>query len=234
MPKPQPLQHVQPDAAEAEHDGLGALLDLGGIDDSSNAGRDAAADVANLVERRVFADFRHRDFRQHGVVRKGRGAHVVVHRLAAKREARGAVRHQALSLGGADRGAEIGLARQAGGTLPAFRRVKRNNVIAFLHAGHATSDIDHDARALMAENGRKQPLGISARQREFVGVANAGRFDLDQNFAVTGSIELNGGDFQRLTSFNGDGGTNFHDVPLGLWRAMSYRASGAVQIVIVA
>ena len=86
----------------------------------------------------------------------------MMHRLAAHRKTRGTVRHQALALGSADRGAEIGLARQAGGTLPAFRRVKRNDVVAFLHAGHAAADIDHDAGALVAENGRKQPFGIGA------------------------------------------------------------------------
>src|ERR1700730_8665244 len=31
--KPEALQHVEPDAAEAEYDRLGALLDFGGIDD---------------------------------------------------------------------------------------------------------------------------------------------------------------------------------------------------------
>jgi hypothetical protein len=70
-------------------------------------------------------------------------------------KARGAVGHQALALGGADRGAEIGLARQAGRALPAFRRVQRNDVIALLHAGDAAADVDHDAGALMTENCRE-------------------------------------------------------------------------------
>ena len=37
-----------------------------------------AADVANLVERRVLANFRHRDFRQDGIVGEGRGPHIVI------------------------------------------------------------------------------------------------------------------------------------------------------------
>src|SRR6188474_1313559 len=44
--------------------------------------RHPAADIAALVERRVLADLRHRDFRQHGEVRKRRAAHVVEDRLA--------------------------------------------------------------------------------------------------------------------------------------------------------
>ena len=65
--------------------------------------------------------------------------------------------HHALALGGADRGAEIGLARQAGGAGPAFRRVERNDVVAFLHRGHAGADVDDNAGALRRE--RSTALG---------------------------------------------------------------------------
>ena len=208
--EPQALQHVEPDAAEAEHDRLGALLDLRGVDDGADAGGDAAADVADLVERRVLADFRDRDLRQHGVVRERRRAHVVMNGLAAEREARGAVGHQALALRGADRGAEIGLARQAGRALPAFRRVQRNDVVALLDAGDALADVDHDARAFMAEDRRKQAFRIGAGQCEFIGVADAGGLDLDQHFAFARPLELDGGYFQRLSGSNGDGGANIH------------------------
>ena len=110
--EPQTLQHVEPDTTQAKDDRLGALLDLGGIDDRANAGGDAAADVADLIERRVVSDFCHRDLRQHGEVRKRRCAHVVMDRLAAARKSRGAIGHQALALGGANRSAEVGFARQ--------------------------------------------------------------------------------------------------------------------------
>src|SRR5712691_3235668 len=131
------------------------------------------ADVADLVERRVLADFCHRDLRQHGEVRECRCAHVVMNnRLASKRKARGAIGHQALALRGADRGAEVGLARQARRALPAFRRVERNDVIALLHAGHAWPDVDHDAGALVAEHRREQPFGVGAGERELVGVTD--------------------------------------------------------------
>ena len=124
------LHDVEADAAEAEHDDVGAGLDLRRVDHRADAGRHAAADVADLVERRVLADLRDRDLRQHGVVRERRAAHVVVQRLAAEREAARAVGHHALALRRADRRAQIGLARQAGLALPALGRVERDDVIA--------------------------------------------------------------------------------------------------------
>src|SRR5216683_1794497 len=50
------LDDVEADAAEAEDDDIGARLDLGGVDDGADAGGDAAADIADLVEGRVLAD----------------------------------------------------------------------------------------------------------------------------------------------------------------------------------
>ena len=60
----------------------------------------------------------------------------------------------------------------------------------FLDRRDALADIDDDAGALMAEDGRKQALRIGARQREFVGVADAGRLDLDQHLAGARAVEL--------------------------------------------
>jgi hypothetical protein len=117
-----------------EHDDVRARLDLRGVDHRADAGGHAAADVADLVERRVLADLRERDLRQHREVGERRAAHVVVDGLAVEREAAGAVGHQALALRRADRGAQVGLARQARLALPAFGRVERNDVVALLAA----------------------------------------------------------------------------------------------------
>jgi len=68
------LDDVEADAAEAEDDDILAGLDLGGVDDLTDAPRHAAADVAARVERRVGADLRHRDLREHGEVREGLAA----------------------------------------------------------------------------------------------------------------------------------------------------------------
>ena len=83
-------------------------------------------------------------------------------------------------------------------------------MVALLHAGDAAADIDHDAGALMAEDRREQAFGIGAGQREFVGVADAGGLDLDQHLALARSLELDGGDFQRLAGGDSDGGANVH------------------------
>jgi hypothetical protein len=54
----------------------------------------------------------------------------------------------------------------------------------------------------MAEDGGEQPLGVRAREGEFVGVADAGGLDLDQNLARARAIEVDVHDLQpslRLT-----------------------------------
>ena len=204
------LDHVEADAAEAEHHDIGARPDFGGVDHRADAGGDAAADVADLVERRVLAHLGERDLRQHGEVREGRAAHVMEHLAALAGEAAGPVRHQALALRRADRGAEIGAARQAGFALPAFRRVERDDVVAGLHRGHARADLAHDARALVAEDGGKLALRIEARERVGVGVADAGRHDLDQHLAGLRAVDVDRLDGERLVGLPGDGGASFH------------------------
>jgi hypothetical protein len=59
-------------------------------------------------------------------------------------------------------------------------------MVALLQRRDAGADIDDHARALMAEDGRENALGIGAGPGEFVGVADAGGLDLDQNFAARG------------------------------------------------
>ena len=185
-------------------------LDLRGVHHRADAGGDAAADVADLVERRVLADLRQRDLRQHGEVGERRGAHVVHHRRATAGEPAGAVGHHAPALRGADRHAQIALAAEAIFALPAFRRVERDDVIALFHAGHAGADIGHDAGAFMAEDRRENAFGIAAGQREFVRVADAGRLDFDQHFAGARTFEVHGFQAERLAGLAGHGGANFH------------------------
>ena len=196
--KPQPLDHVEPDAAEPENDAFGAGLHFGSVEDRANAGRDAAADVADLVEGSVLADLGNRNLRKHREIREGGRAHVVVQLLAVEREARGAVGHDALSLRGADGRAQVGLAREARRALPAFRRVERNDVIVLFHACYARPDINDNACPLMAQNGRKEPFGVGAGQRELVGVADPGGLHLDQNLPGLWAVEVDLGDLERL------------------------------------
>jgi hypothetical protein len=100
--------------------------------------------------------------------------------------------------------------RQTRRALPAFRRIERNDVVALLHAGHTRPDIDDDAGALVAEDGREQSFRIRAGQREVVGVTDAGGFHLDQHFGGFRPVELDLRDGERLALLQRDGGTGFH------------------------
>ncbi len=99
------LNDIEADAAQAEHDHVGARLHFGGIDHRANAGGDAAADVAHLVKWRILTDLRHRNFGQHREIRECRAAHVVMHHVLTDGKTAGAIRHESLALRGADGGA---------------------------------------------------------------------------------------------------------------------------------
>ncbi len=83
-------------------------------------------------------------------------------------------------------------------------------MVALLQRRHARADIDHDARALMAEDGWKQAFGIGARAGELVGVADAGGLDLDQHLAGLRPLELNRLDHQGFAGLVGHGGAHIH------------------------
>jgi len=76
----------------------------------------------------------------------------------------------------------------------------------------------------MAEDRGEQAFGIGARQRELIGMADAGRLDLDQDLACARSLELDGRDLQRLAGGDSNGGTNIHGNSSFSRFAMSYGA----------
>ena len=80
----------------------------------------------------------------------------------------------------------------------------------FLSDGDAGPDVDDDARAFVAEDHREQAFRIAARAREFIGVADAGRLDLDQHFAGLGAGQIQRDDFEWLAGFPADGCARFH------------------------
>ena len=83
-------------------------------------------------------------------------------------------------------------------------------MIALFQRSDTGADIDDDARPLMAHDGREQAFGISARDGELVGVADAGGLDFHQHFASLRAFEINLDDFERFSGFKGDGGAGFH------------------------
>ena len=80
-------------------------------------------------------------------------------------------------------------------------------MIAWLDAGHACTDLDHDAAAFVAEHRRKHTLRIIAAERECVGVADASGHDADQHFARAWWRDIDLDHLQRLARGKGDGGT---------------------------
>jgi hypothetical protein len=62
----------------------------------------------------------------------------------------------------------------------------------------------------MAEDGGEQPLGVGARARELVGVADAGGLDLDQHLAGLRAIERHRRYLEWLAFFERHGGPHVH------------------------
>src|SRR6185312_8546806 len=221
------LNDVEADATETEYDDIGSGLDLRGVDDGADTRGHPATDVADLLEGRILADLRERDLRQYRVVGEGRAAHVMMNHLAADREAAGAVGHHALALCRPDGRAEVGLARQAGLALPALRRVEGNDVIALLEGGDARSDINHDSRALVAEDHGEEPLRVRARAGELVRMADPARLDLDQHLPRLGTLQIERRDFERLARRICNGCLGFHADPLLSVRAAYHQSLAA-------
>ena len=107
------LDDGETDTAGTEHGDVGARLDttLAGSDDGSTVSSgDTAAEQAGAVHGGLVGKGNDGDVGDDGVLGEGRGSHEVEEILALALEARGAVRHDTLSLGGSDLAAEVGLA----------------------------------------------------------------------------------------------------------------------------
>ena len=147
------------------------------------------------------------------MVGEGRASHVVGDGLSPIGEAAGAIRHEPLALGGADGGAEVGLARQAAFALATFGRVERDHVVAGLHARDPGPDFQHDSGALMAKYGREDSLRIEPVQGVGVRMTDPGRADLHQNLARPGTFQVDLDDLKRALGLEGDGGAGLHGSP---------------------
>ncbi len=88
-------------------------------------------------------------------------------------------------------------------------------MIARLNTGHACADFAHNARALMAQNAREDALTIQPVKRIGIGMADAGRHDLDQDFPGLRAFKVQFDDFQRFLGFKGDSGASLHGGLLG-------------------
>src|SRR5262249_1139342 len=66
----------------------------------------------------------------------------------------------------------------------------------------------------VAEDRRENPFAVEAVERIGVGVADAGRLDLDQDFAGLGSFQIKLDDFKRLLRLKGNCGPCLHHLLL--------------------
>jgi hypothetical protein len=83
-------------------------------------------------------------------------------------------------------------------------------VIAGLDALHAFADFLDDAAAFVTEDGRERTLGVGARQRVGIRMANARRNEPHQHLAFLGTSELDFLDAQWLAGFPRDRCFGFH------------------------
>ena len=83
-------------------------------------------------------------------------------------------------------------------------------MIPGLQRGHTWTAFNNHTGTLMAQNGRKQPLGICPRQRELIRMANPRRLDLNQNLPGTWAVKINFHDFKRLSGGDGHCGSGAH------------------------
>ncbi len=133
----------------------------------------------------------------------------MVDRLAVVAEARSAIGHQALALGGAHGAAQVGLARLTELALAAFGGIERNHVIADSHRGDALAHRLNDAATLMTEDAGEYAFRILSGEGVGVGMANTGGDDTDQDLASLGRGDIHFDDLQGLVGAEGNGGARF-------------------------
>lgn len=183
------LDDGETDAAGTEDGDVGSFLDAGGHYGGAVARRDSAAQQAGSVGGDLGRHGDDGNVGHHGVLREGRGAHEVEQVLAAGLEARGAVGHDTLALGGADLTAEVGLAglaelalaalggadRVSGGVgcIEARNLLESNDKVAGLHGSDALADGLDDTGTLVTQDDGESALGILSGER--VGVYSGQR-----------------------------------------------------------
>ena len=131
----------------------------------------------------------------------------MVDRLTILGKSAGAVRHQALALGGSNGLAEVGFTGFAEAALAAFGGIKWNYVVSHCNAGDPGADLlDHRA-ALVTEDGGKETFGVFPGQRERIGVTNAGSDITHQHLTLLRAGDVDFFDFQWFACFPGDCGS---------------------------
>ena len=83
-------------------------------------------------------------------------------------------------------------------------------MITGYQAGDSGSDFQYNSGPLMTQNGREGTFGICTGAGKFIGMADAGRLDFDENFSGLRSFQIDFYDFQWFASFECNCRTSFH------------------------
>ena len=149
------------------------------------------------------------------MVSEGRTAHVVQNRITIERgKTTGSIGHKALTLGAANRLAQVGLGVEAIFARPAFRRVKRDHVIALLERSHIRAHIHNNARTFVAQNRGEQPLWIGTGQSKFICVTNASSLNFNHNLTGPWARQVYFHHFQGLARLGRYRSTRTHNPTL--------------------
>ena len=201
---------AQSDEPAAEDDAGRARLDASGVEGRADPGREPARERRAAFERRLRRDLRERDLRHDRVLRKGRRAHEVAHRLAVAGEARRPVWEVAEPLLVADRDAAVRSPAAAMDAVAALGREERHDVVARPERGHAVADLLDDSGALVTEHARRVPGRVGARGGVEVGVADPAGDEPHERLAGLRLGELELLDDERLTELLEHRGADLH------------------------
>lgn len=200
------LDDGQANATSTKDGNVSSSLDTattGSDDGSSVTSGDTAAEQAGTVHGSILGNGNDGDVGDDGVLGEGRGSHEVEEVLALAPEARSAVRHDTLSLCGTDLSAEVGLARLAKLAFLAFWGVERDDVVTGLYVGNALTDRLDVTGTLVSKDNGEGTLGVLARERVGISVADTSVVDLDADFVCAGWQDLNLLNGEVLAGFPG-------------------------------
>ena len=162
------LNDRKTNSSEAKDSNSGALLDLGGVDSSTNTSGDTTSEETNLLERSRLVHLGNRDLREDGVLREGGSTHKVVNSLSFARETRSSIGHNTGVLGGANLLAEVRLGVLAELALLALGDVERDDVVTGLHRGDSSTYTLNDTTAFVSKNDGKDTSGLISRESAIV------------------------------------------------------------------
>ena len=202
------LDGVGADAADAVDDHGLARHHVGGVDRAAPAGRDAAADEHDGLQRQVLVDAHAARLGDHAVLAEGaehaHPADVVAFAVEAER----AVGHAAVE----DRRAEVADVRVPGGAeaaVAADGQERGDDVVALLDPRDARPDLLDDAGALVAADDREARDDVPVAE-VLVGVAQAGGDPADQHLPLLGLVEIQLGDLPIATGVPQHGCPGLH------------------------